>query len=164
MIFSVILTYCGNQQTSRKQAEEAKVENNMKRLEASEAIPVLTTSLERRNIKARLLNFEDINKVSYIYLISFGKVMAFYTVKGKVSSGGKRLTSAQTLIRGDQGEHYGDFVMEAPELDGTYGSSAEYIYFWTTDGTYIQWSDQYMMSDKPLKMTTQPELMRIIDK
>ena len=159
----MFLTYCDNQQTSRKAAEAEKVESNMKRLEASEAIPVLSTSLERKNIKARLLNFEDANKVSYIYLISFGKVMAFYTIKGKVSSGSKRLTSAQTLIRGDQGERYGDFVMEAPELDGTYGSSAEYIYFWTTDGSYVQWNDKYMLCDKPLKLTTQPELIRTIN-
>lgn len=139
--------------------EQNQVEENQKRLMAETDIPILKSSLDRKAISKRLTMFEEENKVSYIYLISFGKVMAFYTIKGKVTSGSKRLTTNQRLIQGDGGEHYSDFVMEAPSLDGTYGGSDSYIFFWTTDDTYVQWNDAYMVCDKPLKMATQPELI-----
>lgn len=149
---------CTPQPTSQS-IEQDKVEANQQRLMNESEIPVLTKSLDRKDIIKRLKLFEDENKVSYIYLISFGKVMAFYTIKGKVTSGSKRLTTNQKLVNGDGGEHYADFVMEAPGLDGTYGASDSYVFFWTTDDTYVQWNDSYMVCDKPLKMTTTPELI-----
>jgi hypothetical protein len=139
--------------------EQGKVEANQQRLMTETEIPILKTSLERKAISKRLTLFEDENKVSYIYLISFGKVMAFYAVKGKVTSGSKRMTTNEKLVYGDGGEWDADFVMEAPSLDGTYGPSDSYVFFWTTDGTYVQWSDTYMLCDKPLKMATTPELI-----
>lgn len=151
-------TGCESVQTTQD-IENGKVEENQKRLMAETDIPILKTSLERQAIRKRLELFEDENKVSYIYLISFGKVMAFYTIKGKVTSGSKRMTTNEKLVNGDAGEWQGDFIMEAPSLDGTYGSSDAYIFFWTTDGAYIQWNDCYMISDRPLKMQTQPELI-----
>lgn len=82
--------------------------------------------------------------------------------QGKITSGGKRLTSNQRLVTGDDGGHYQDYVVESPELDGTYGHSGDYVYFWTTDGVYVQWNGEYMLSDQPLKLSTQPELIRTI--
>ena len=140
---------------STQDIEQSKVEENQKRLMAETDIPILKTSLERQAIRKRLELFEDENKVSYIYLISFGKVMAFYPIKGKVTSGSKRLTTNEKVEY-----NYGNsYVMEGASLDGTYGSSGDYIFFWTTDGTYIQWNDCYMIADKPLKMATAPELV-----
>jgi hypothetical protein len=149
---------CTPTQTSQSQ-EQSKVEENQQRLIAETDIPMMKTSLERQAIKKRLQLFEDENKVSYIYLISFGKVMAFYTIKGKVTSGSKRMTSNERLVNGDGGEWNADFIMESPSLDGTFGSSDAYVFFWTTDGSYIQWNDVYMLADKPLKMSNQPELI-----
>src|ERR1035437_176822 len=97
MTFTLMSSSC-EQTDSRRDKEELKVENTVKALTAQTELPVLTKSLERINIKKRLELFEDENKVSYIYLISFGKVMSFYTVKGKVSSGNKRLTANQTQV------------------------------------------------------------------
>ena len=36
------------------------------------------------------------------------------------------------------------------------------IFFFTTEGAYVEWVGDYMMSDQPLKLTTQPELVREI--
>lgn len=36
--------------------------------------------------------------------------------------------------------------------EGTYGSSNPYIFFWTVDGQYIQWSGKYLYSDKPFRI------------
>lgn len=147
-------------------SEQQQVQDIHEKQAVAVPLPVLDNSLERINIKKRLELFDNPNKVSYIYLINYGKVMAFYVIKGKVTSGNKRLTSSQKVDSShiDCGQYSCDHldVLEAPELDGTYGSSAPYIFFFTTDGAYIQWSGDYMLSDFPLKLTTQPELVREI--
>lgn len=146
--------------TQQQQNEQGIVNNLINKMEIAVPVPQLSDSLERKNISKRLTTFSDPNKVSYIYLVSFGRVMSFYTIKGKITSGNKRLSSTQRLINCDKGEYNGDCEMESPELDGTYGSSAPYVFFWTTDGVYVQWSGDYMLVDQPLKLSTQPELVR----
>lgn len=150
--------------------EATAVQENQNKMVQAVPLPNLDNSLERINIKKRLETFDQPNKVSYIYLISFGKVMSFYTIKGKVTSGGKRLTAQTVNIDncgnvtnvGIQTPCSGSYSVERPELDGTYGSSNPYIFFWTTDGVYVQWSGDYMLVDQPLQLTTQPELVRTI--
>jgi hypothetical protein len=52
------------------------------------------------------------------------------------------------------------YPVEAPDLDGTYGENVDGIFFFTTEGAYVEWKGEYLMSDQPLKLTTQPELFR----
>lgn len=168
----VTKTYaCGWFSSCNEETTAQTVTDNQKKLENSSPLPVLESSLERENISKRLILFSKSDKISYIYLTSYGKVMAFYTIKGKITSSTKRLT-AQSVSVDDCGGVYavGENTgctasmgtVEQPELDGTYGSSAPYIYFWTTDGTYVQWNGEYMLADQPLQLTTQPELVRTI--
>lgn len=153
---------CGSA-TSLQKNEQESVSSNQRNMEKAVSLPKLQGSLERANIKKRLELFSDENKVSYIYLVSFGKVMSFYTVKGKITSGQKRLTSTQRIVSApDCGSGNCNLIVESPELDGTYGQSSPYIFFWTTDGVYVQWNGEYMLADQPLKLTTQPELIREI--
>lgn len=153
---------CSSQSASdQKQHEQQTITDTLTKLTLAEPIPQLSDSLERANISKRLTLFSDPSKISYIYLISFGKVMAFYTVKGKITSGNKRLTAADEVIA-DPSDNAKSLITDAPELDGTYGTSAPYIFFWTTDGTYVQWSGEYMLADQPLQLTTQPELVRSV--
>ncbi len=154
-------TSCSADSSAQKQTEQESVTEQVTRLTNATPIPKIDNSLERTNISKRLTLFSDPAKVSYIYLTSYGKVMAFYTVKGKITSGSKRLTSSDQLIDSTWGND-NQYVMQSPELDGTYGASADYIYFWTTDGTYVQWNGEYMLADQPLQLTTQPELVRTI--
>lgn len=149
---------------SVNQPIQNQVNANQNKLENAVPLPQLNNSLERANISKRLQLFDDQNKVSYIYLVSFGKVMSFYTIKGKVTSSSKRLTSNQQLTHNDNDCSSGncDLVTESPSLDGTYGASDNYIFFWTTDGVYVQWSGDYMEVDQPLKLSTQPELLQTI--
>lgn len=146
--------------TNQKAVQTETTNEQLSRLTNATPIPRLESSLERTNISKRLTTFSDPSKVSYIYLVSFGKVMAFYTVKGKVTSGSKRLTASDQLI--DNKYTQDQYVTQAPELDGTYGSSADYIFFWTTDGVYVQWNGEYMQADQPLQLTTAPELVRSV--
>ena len=138
-----------------------------KNLVNSVPIPTITTSSERKNVAKRAEIFNTEDKISYIYLVNYGRVMAFFTVKGKVSSLQSYMTPEQRLVRGngekcDSYSSLNCFVVDAPDIDGTYGANVEGIFFFTTEGAYVEWKGDYMMSDQPLKLTTQPELIRTV--
>jgi hypothetical protein len=121
--------------------------------------PRLDRSQERKNLTERLSRFNTDSKVSYIYLVSFGKVMAFYPVKGKVSSVNSLLTTPdQIKTLGRNAASYHSVVVASPDLDGSYGSNGNAVFFFTTDDTYVEWSGDYMLCDKPLKLSTPPTL------
>jgi hypothetical protein len=149
--------------------ELQKLDENQKKLIQSVPVPPLSTSQERLNISKRAQLFDSENKISYIYFVSYGKVMAFYTVKGKVSSLRSYMVPQQKLINYDgtpcgTGTHSGTgcYTVDAPDVDGSYGDNADGIFFFTTEGAYVEWKGDYMMSDQPLQMATQPELVRQI--
>lgn len=148
-------------------SDSSKVEQTQQKLQAAVPIPDLKTSAERQNIARRAVTFDDENKVTYIYLVNFGKVMAFYTVKGKVSSLNSFLTPLDKLVF-DDGKPCNSgsdatnpcYLVAGPDIDGAYGENADGIFFYTTDGAYVEWRGDYMVSDQPLKLTTPPELTR----
>ncbi len=132
-------------------------------------IPQLSTSLERVNVAKRAAIFNDESKISYIYLVSYGKVMAFFTVKGKVSSLQSYMVPSEKLIGYDgtpcnwsnaSTGNAGCYVVAAPDIDGTYGENSNGIFFFTTDGVYVEWKGEYMVADQPLRLATPPELVR----
>jgi hypothetical protein len=49
--------------------------------------------------------------------------------------------------------------MESPDIDGSYGENAHGVFFFTTDGAYVEWSGTYFWTDRPLKLTQPPELV-----
>ena len=135
-------------------------------------VPDLQTSSERKNVAKRAELFNSEEKISYIYLVSYGKVMSFFTVQGKVSSLRSYMSPTEQLVdyQGRKCDSSWDntcssasaYTISAPDIDGTYGENVEGIFFFTTEGAYVEWKGEYMMSDQPLKLTTQPELVREI--
>lgn len=147
--------------------EQERTEQNQAELIQSQPPVKLSWSLERENINKRTTLWNDENKVSYVYLISYGKVMAFYTIKGKISSVNSQITNPEQLAIARIGRGAGTYadvegVLPSPAEDGSYGSNGDAIYFFTTEGAYIEWAGEYMLADQPLKLTTQPELVRAI--
>jgi hypothetical protein len=131
---------------------------NQARLTSAQPPVDLEWSLERDQINKRTKLWNDPNKVSYIYLVNFGKVMAFYVIKGKVSSVNSQVTNTQQVIRLGSSPA----VIPSPAEDGSYGTNGEGIFFFTTEGAYVEWRGDYMLSDQPLKLTQQPEMIRVI--
>lgn len=150
-----------------------KIAKNQSLLEKTQPAPVINYSNERANLIKRATTFNDPNKVSYIYLITkAGTIVAFYTVKGKVSSLSSYLVSDEQIVndpyfdtRGSEGstQSAGGIVVQAPDIDGSYGTNGGGIFFYTTDDTYVEWNGEYMLCDKPLKLTTQPILNRDVN-
>ena len=149
--------------------QEAQLtESNQARLLSSSPPPELTQSLERENLIRRLNLLNDEDKIFYIYLVSYGKVMAEHVAKGKVSSVNSKLTTQEQIVRdpftyGSSSNRAGK-VVESPDLDGSYGSNGDAIFFFTTENAYVEWNGEYFVSDFPLHMTTPPVLIREIDR
>jgi hypothetical protein len=116
-----------------------------------------TRNTEIENLKRRLKLTGEPGKVGFITLLNAAGQPIMYTdVKGKVSSGGKRLTKTWRKVRCDKGSSYGECLVAAPGDEGTYGSSSPYIYFWDTRGKYHQWSGQYLYTDQPQRLRIEP--------
>lgn len=148
--------------------ESAKAASVQKGLITAVPIPQITNSLERANVSKRAQIFNIPDKISYVYLVSFGKVMAFYTAKGKISSLQSYMVPTEKLVNYSgnpcsRGTLTGECnVVAAPDIDGTYGENVEGIFFFTTEGAYVEWKGEYMVSDQPLKLSTPAALIREI--
>lgn len=127
-------------------------------------------TVEQRNVRDRLNMDNKPGSVKHLYIISpySGQVIVYSTVRGKVTSSGKRL--APKTIEGIYNESstysgfgikLGDvtaYTNEVLEDDGTYGSSVEYIYWWDAKGNYHQHfftgGQIIHVSDQPLAVSS----------
>lgn len=119
-------------------------------------------TVEQRNIKDRLLADNKPGSIKHLYVISAysGQVLIYSTVRGKVTSSGKRL-SPMKIVVGASGEYKrsgydfdGSATDEVLGDDGSYGNSVDYIYWWDTKGVYhqhyVQGGQIVHISDQPL--------------
>ena len=96
----------------------------------------------------------------YIVLLTEGgAVVGKFTVDGKVSSLNSYLTPDSQYY-----ECSGDYCPSndifdnnennwLPDIDGSYGSNDNGIFFFTTDGKYIEWTGTYLYSDIPFTVS-----------
>jgi hypothetical protein len=146
--------------------EMEMTERNQERLLKSTPPPEMKNSLERENLVKYLKEINREDRISYIYLISYGKVMAFHTVKGKVTYCSSKLTTRDQVVEvgdGSTGAGRTRHTMESPGLDGSYGPSEDAIFFWTTEEVLVQWRGDYMWLTEPLQLSTPPAMVRMIE-
>lgn len=112
-------------------------------------------TVEQQNIRDRLLMDNEPGSIKHMYVISAysGDVLIYSTVKGKVTSSGKRLTPT-TVAVGFAGTGNGSvasfgipvtignmgglMTSEVLQDDGSYGTSDPYLFWWDTRGVYHQ--------------------------
>lgn len=162
----LLLAGCTGYVPDTSTIEQQKTEENQTKLLSAQPPVTLDWSLERENINKRTTLWNNPNKVSYVYLINYGKVMAFYTIKGKISSVNSQITNPEQLSitrKETNGSwQYIDGVIASPAEDGSYGTNGDAVYFFTTEGAYVEYRGDYMLADQPLQLSTQPELVRNI--
>lgn len=112
-------------------------------LTATQAVPVpqITYFAERNTIARWAKAWDKPDIPTYVYLISFGKVIGYYVCNGKPASTQSFLIPDTTFKKGvDVGESYGDVLVEAPDIDGTYGANNPGIRFFTASGIAVEWA------------------------
>ena len=134
-------------------AAPVKVAQAQKAAEAANSIQFSENS-EIDNIKKRLELTSNPGQIGFVLLLNeMGKPVMYASVKGKITSGSKRLTPPWQKVRLDCGQYCSEDIAEGPSDEGTYGSSNPYVFFWTTDGQYFQWAGKYLYSDKPFRIS-----------
>lgn len=131
------------------------VAQQAEKFQQTQPAPTIDFSNTRQSVIDRIERWNDPNKISYIYLINYGRVMAFYTVKGSVECKQSYLFPVQSVYKSANG----NVAIDNPDIDGTYGDNNPSIFFFTTEDVYVEWSGDYMWVDQPLQMTSQPELV-----
>jgi len=146
LMLAISVSACGEKEPQAKSVQSARAK------EAANSINFAENS-EIDNIKRRLELTSNPGAVGFVLLMNQAGQPIMYTgVKGKITSGSKRLTEPDRLFSNGNGAG----VRQASSDEGTYGSSDSYVYFWTTSGQYIQWAGSYLYSDKPLRVKIEP--------
>lgn len=130
-------------------------------------------SLERYNLirrtywvngqreKANSLPCEVEKPLGYIALFTDnGATVGKFIVDGKVSSLNSFLTP------GSIDEVYGSGATKTTELadvDGSYGENDTGIFFFTTDGKYVEWTGTYLYSDIPFEIKDSILKMEVVE-
>jgi len=119
-------------------------------------------TVEQRNVRDRLLADNKPGSIKHLYVISAfsGQVLLYSTVRGKVTSSGKRLNPTSVVV-GSSGDYRrpgfdsvgGTTTNEVLQDDGTYGSSVDYIYWWDVQGRYHQ---HYISGGQIVHISDQP--------
>mgnify|MGYP004525672115 FL=1 len=156
-----MLTGCGNKNL-QKASDVSKQQIITKTLEQSQPTPTdIDYSLERYNLirraywvngqreKALSLPCPVEKPLGYVVLMLEGVgVVGNYVIDGKVSSLNSFLTPDSEYYECSAGSFsfQNDWIAD---VDGSYGENDTGIFFFTTDGKYIEWTGTYIYSDIP---------------
>lgn len=121
---------------------------------------------EQNNIIQRYAVDNQPGSIKHLYIISVysGDVILYSTVRGKVTSSGKRLTPLKSIYVTNNGSSVSNgfgvemggqivYTDEVIQDDGTYGSSVDYIYWFDSKGIYHQ---QYIEGGMMVHISSQP--------
>ena len=142
-------------------------------VKVSTGIDGLTT--EQRNIKMRSDEDNKAGSIKHLYVISAysGEVIIYSTVKGKVTSSGKRLSPYTVNTSRSQGGLVSEFrdglpiniggrFSYTPEVlqdDGTYGHSIPYLYWIDTKDIFHK---HYVSGGQIIHISSQPQTVKNI--
>lgn len=89
------------------------------------------------------------------YVVLFtesGDVVGQFTIDGKVTSLNSFLTPDSEYYELVYGGNYSKENDWIPDVDGSYGENDNGIFFFTTDGKYVEWTGIYIYSDIPFNV------------
>lgn len=159
LCFTLVWSSCSN-----FPPEDATSNGGVEKLNIEVALQSNGQTLEQSNIAERLYRDNLPGSIKHLYVISTlsGQVLLYSTVKGKVTSSGKRLTPSSVNGNGFENAGANNFVTINNTLyitdevlgdDGTYGGSIDYLYWFDSKGIYHQ---HYKGGNEMLHISDQP--------
>lgn len=153
LIITLLLTACGVGTGSYEDVQSTKEIGD--KLASNQSTPTdIEYSLERYNLikRAYWVNGQREKAINlpapvtlplgYVILFTDNSVVAQFTVEGKVSSLLNYLTPVSEWY--SDSNYVNDWLADT---DGTYGDNPSGIFFFTSDGKYVEWNGQYLYSD-----------------
>lgn len=97
--------------------------------------------------------------LGYIVLFAGNTLINRFTVDGKVSSLNSYLTANNVE------KYYNGTTIntEMPDIDGSYGENDGGIFFFTVDGSYVEWTGDYIYSDMYMEVENPAVVVREIE-
>jgi hypothetical protein len=138
--------------------------NQVGKVEVNVAVGSDGLTAGQRNAVDKLAEDNKVGAIKFLYIINAisGDVLFYSTVAGKVTSGGMRLEPNTIVGTGGYGDHnlYGFtykggtyYTEELIQDDGTYGTSAPFIYWFDTNHIYHQ---VYVNTSSLILVNSQP--------
>ena len=168
MVFTlgICLTGCDvDTTTSGTEQDVANTKDTTNTIQANQPTPTdIDYSLERYNLirraywvngqreKANALPCEVEKPLGYIVLFAGNTVVGNFVVDGKVSSLNSFLTPDSEYYEVDTNVSHVNNNEWLADVDGSYGSNDNGIFFFTPDGKYLEWSGEYLYSDIPFEV------------
>lgn len=164
MVVDALLSVHSFDRTNPTKEDINATQNVANKLVDNQPTPTdIECSLERYNLirraywvngmreKATALPCPIDKPLGYIVLFSgSGAVVGRFVVDGKVSSLNSYLTP--NMVH-EYNRRYGHaYAVELPDIDGSYGTNAEGVFFFTDGGRYIEWNGDYLYSDIPFEV------------
>lgn len=119
-----------------------------KRQEQNQQVQV-QNSQEKKNLQEKLKRDEaSADKIGYVYIMSFGKFIGYYTIKGKISSNGSQIAPEMDIVCKYSGDSCQ--AVDGPQDDGTYGAGDPGVFFFTTEGAMVVTDLDYLYADQPI--------------
>lgn len=170
LITTLIIGFVGCCFYSCEDHQAPKATTGVKKATAEVATNAKGLTAEQENIKNRYAEDNKPGSIKHLYVISAmsGQTIIYSTVKGKVTSSGKRLSPYKVV--GTDGQHVdrysrgfkvnfagtARYTSEVLQDDGTYGSSIPYLFWWDTKGAYhkhyVSGGQILHVSNKPMKV------------
>jgi hypothetical protein len=174
IVFTVVAAGCTSMQKKddNQTKDQAITQEYYKKLSEKVPYPLeqMNDSIERRNLREKLLRFNKPDKLGYIYLLSStGEVIDFYTVSGKISSTQSQMTvtdQSQYICQKKPWQNNNvpadsvdNYICEwttthSPGDDGSYGENETGIFWFDTNDVYHTWNGLYHYSDAPVKINS----------
>lgn len=133
--------------------EESETQKRVRQteLKADETRRQLTDQLEANAIQKRANMMNTPGLLMYVVVRGRMDTSLAYLTTGRIVSSGKRINAPDYLYCDNRVCNW----RTAPNMDGTYGSSGDYVYFWTTSGAYweVPRSD-IVVSNRPIRLNT----------
>ncbi len=151
------------------QYEVAVTEKNQISLVRSQPPFQMESSLERQNLINRYKYLNDENNVHHVYAVANdGTIIGYWVAQGKVSSVNSKLTNNRQIVKAPQmddgtWDYDGLFKVESPQMDGSYGTNGDAIFFFTTSGNYVEYNGEYVVSEEPMNIQTPISLEREVE-
>lgn len=162
ILLALFLTSCKDGQYTSQQTSDSGVKKATTKINTNPD----GKTIEQQNIIERLKRDNEIGSIKHLYIVSAytGDVLQYSTVKGKVTSGSKRLSpktvdgynqsiGANNYVNINGSEYITDEVLDD---GGAYGDSGNYMYWFDAQGNYQQYypsgGTYVQISDKPLRI------------
>lgn len=144
VISSIAMVGCDR---SQSETEKTVLKAEQK---ADEARRQMSDPQEQKAIADRSNMMNKPGLMMYTLVLGDMNTPLAYMTTGRIVSGGKRLNAPDYLYCSAAGNCS---WRAAPNLDGTYGSSGDYVYFWTTSGVYWQVpANKVISSSHPIRL------------